>query len=102
MDQNTTPAQNPLTTPSQMPPQLHQEKRIGPIVGVLIIVLVLILGALYFFSQRLDTTPVVEDQASVQTSESNSNMTASAAEADDVTSLQTDLEAEMKDVDYSF
>ncbi len=79
-----------------------QEKHLGPIFGVLIIVLILIIGALYFLGPKFNAAPAVDEQTSVLPSETNSSMAAAAGEADDVDTLQADLNAEMKDVDYSF
>lgn len=83
-----------------MPPMPKEEKKVGPIVGVLIIVLVLIIGALYFFGQRLNTEAPLE-QAEQNAIEAT-DLSASVAGADDVETLQADLSDELKDVDYSF
>ena len=87
-----------------MPPINHNEKKVGPIVGALIIVLILIIAALYFFGQKLNTESTVPSDTSSQTSmETPTNsMTASASQADDVQTLQSDLDNQLKNVDYSF
>ncbi len=101
MDINT---QNSSGMMNGMPPVPSTEKKVGPIVGALIIVLMLIIAALYFFGSRLNTqspvNAVPQEQASVDNN--NNAMTATASQADDVTLLQADLDAQMKDVDYSF
>ncbi len=84
-----------------MPPMPKQEKKIGPIVGALIIVLILIIAALYFFGQKLNT-PTAPAQETVPTVQTNENMPAAAAKSDDTDTLQAELNAELKDVDYSF
>jgi hypothetical protein len=81
-----------------MPPQPHQEKKVGPIVGALIIILVLIIAALYFFGQKLNTGAPVESAPIVETQSPE----APAATADDVDTLQAELGASLQDVDYSF
>ncbi len=100
MDINT---QNSSGMMNGMPPVPSTEKKVGPIVGALIIVLILIIAALYFFGSKLNTQAPVESQqqATLETAD-NGEMTASAAQADDVASLQADLDMQMKDVDYSF
>lgn len=88
-----------------MPPTPQVEKKVGPIVGALIIVLVLIIAALYFFGQKLNTDSVPVETAPVtQTTPdtSTSAMAANASSADDMTTLQADINAQMQDVDYSF
>lgn len=102
MDQNNV--QNSSGMMNGMPPQVKTEKKVGPIVGALIIILVLIIAALYFFGQKLNTEAPSQELAPVgETSMNNSDsMTASAAKSDDVTSLEADLNAELKDIDYSF
>lgn len=95
-----------------MPPQAPHEKKVGPIVGTLIIVLVLIVAALYFINQRLNTnepaanTTVQQDTTS-QTSASHETINPAAqngnlSSSDDVDSIQADLGAQAKDIDYSF
>ena len=100
MDINT---QNSSGMMNGMPPSPSTEKKVGPIVGALIIVLILIIAALYFFGSRLNNQTPVE--TSSQSSQEAVNMTATAtqaSQADDVDSLQADLDVQMKDVDYSF
>lgn len=101
MDINT---QNSSGMMNGMPPVPSTEKKVGPIVGALIIVLILIIAALYFFGSKLNTQAPIEtqeQQASLDKA-NGTEMTASAAQADDINSLQADLDMQMKDVDYSF
>lgn len=106
MDINT---QNSSGMMNGMPPAPQTEKKVGPIVGALIIILILIIAALYFFGQRLNTEAPIQtpptDQTSQQTTLNNapaSTQTATATQTDSVSSLQTDLDNQLKDVDYSF
>lgn len=105
MDINT---QNSSGMMNGMPPVSPAEKKVGPIVGVMIIVLILIIAGLYFFGQKLnDAKPIglpPEQQASVNTVRpvDSSVAVADTAQADDITSLQSDLSVQMQDVDYSF
>ncbi len=104
MDINT---QNSSGMMNGMPPTPHNEKKVGPIVGALIIVLVLIIAALYFFGQKLNTDYKTESATQQQSNANtvNDSVVATVSNApvvDDVTSLQSDLDIQMKDVDYSF
>lgn len=94
MDNNNI--QNSSGMMNGMPPAPQVEKKVGPIVGALIIVLVLIIAALYFFGQKLNTETASQEAAPIET------MTASVADADDVDTLEAELNAELQDVDYSF
>jgi|GEM_PF-3084482 len=98
MDINT---QNSSGMMNGMPPEVRTEKKVGPIVGALIIVLILIIGALYFFGQKLNTDSVPVESTSAQGTQDNS-MTASASDAEDIAALQADLNAQLANVDYSF
>lgn len=95
MDINT---QNSSGMMNGMPPTPKTEKKVGPIVGVLIIVLVLIVAALYFFGQKLNT----ENAPVTSTSTSETSMSANANSANDLATMQADLNSQLKDVDYSF
>ncbi len=102
MDQNTqTPNQFPPQAPQPGAPlQPHSEKKVGPIVGALIIIIILVIAALWFFGSKLNTDAPVESAPVVQ--QNDTQMQASAASADDVNSLQADLDATFTDVEYSF
>lgn len=86
-----------------IPPVNHTEKKVGPIIGALIIVLILIIAALYFFGQKLNTeapsVPATTEQAVTPASNENAANVLSSTSID---SLQADLDAELSNVDYSF
>jgi hypothetical protein len=84
-----------------MPPVQKAERKVGPIVGALIIVLILIIAALYFFGQKLNTSAPADVSAPV-VNNSQPQTPAAAAKSDDVASIQSDLDATFNDVDYSF
>ncbi len=80
------------------------EKKIGPIIGTLIIILILIVAALYFFNQRLSIGDQNSEVSNPETSliqKENPN-TASAIEADSEAKIEEDLDKVAEDVDYSF
>lgn len=86
-----------------IPPVNHSEKKVGPIVGALIIVLILIIAALYFFGQKLNTETPTNETTSGQVSSENANgNVASSAASTSVDALKAELDAQLKDVDYSF
>ena len=68
---------------NQIPPlQQTQQKSVGPVVGIIIIVIVLIIGALYFWGARLNTeTPQDELQ------------TTPLSDSDEVDAISADLSA---------
>ncbi len=105
-----------------IPPTPHTEKKVGPIVGALIIVLILIIAALYFFGKKLNTESVPPENAPAQTTSANTqtntqapasaqtgttgamsaNANSSPSSSDDVATLQADLNSQLQNVDYSF
>jgi len=75
-----------------MPPVAKENKKVGPILGALVIVLVIIIAALYFFSQKLNTTPVTPEVNTEEATETSS----------DAAVIESDLDAQLQDIDYSF
>jgi hypothetical protein len=88
MEQNT----NASGMMNGMPPVAKENKKVGPILGALVIVLVIIIAALYFFGQKLNTTPVTPE---VNTEETTGTSSEAAV-------IESDLDAQLKDIDYSF
>lgn len=87
-----------------MPRESKGEKKVGPIIAVLVIILVIIIAALYFFGQKLNTQAPLENPKteSQQTLNTNTENQANLSSSTEVEALQTDLDAQLKDVDYSF
>lgn len=80
-----------------MPPVVTKDRKIGPIVGALVIVLIIIISTLYFFGQRLNTEP--------QTSSENETPVrneVALSSSNEVQDLNADLDAQLNNVDYSF
>ncbi|HEY9583923.1 MAG TPA: hypothetical protein VJI66_03115 [Candidatus Paceibacterota bacterium] len=97
------PNQNSSNMINGMPPLPQEHKKAGPIIGALVLVLVIIIAALYFLGQRTDTDTSATNEESatqeevVRNEAANSNFdSATAAE------FESDLDAQMSDVDYSF
>ncbi len=103
MDQQTQPMQQPSTPPMATMPAEH--KRVGPIVAILTIVLILVIGAIWLFASRMNKEQPTEDTNMVN----NSMDTSASAEpetitpvtntADDVDSINADLNASTKGLD---
>jgi len=83
-------------------------KKVGPIVATLVIVLILIIAALYVFASRINQQAVPYDNTTADQSSGNSQTAAIATpqtiapvtgKADDVNSLNADLNASTKGVD---
>ena len=80
---------NPSSTSASMP------KKTGPMIGILVVVLILIIGALYLFASKLSTPATPSDETSMMDSSDNSaavqNVQPVTNTSDDVQSLQNDL-----------
>jgi hypothetical protein len=87
-----------------LPKESKEDKKVGPIVGALIIVLILIITALFFFGKRLNTqstnTPISNEQSSIQNTPIRNE--ANLSSSTEVQDLQADLDAQIKDIDFSF
>lgn len=111
MDPLTQQSQAPINGVPRNTPAQH--KKVGPIIAILIIVLILIVGALYLFASRINkeqapTDSSVAANASLSTSQQPQTNAAAVEnqsvqpvnnKADDVNSLQTDLNASTNGLD---
>jgi hypothetical protein len=94
-NQNQNINQNP--NPSNIIPQMEERaskpSSVGPFVGIIIVILVIVLGGLYFWGQRLDKSsnePVIPEDT----------MTGSPAEDDSIEMLETQgLSDEISDIE---
>jgi cytoskeletal protein RodZ len=108
---NQMPTPQDMSMPGQ---QTSEHKPIGPIVAILVIVLILIAGAIYVWGQKLhseditpDSTSSVEQTSSADTAQSTNitdttittENTAAVSNADDVPSLQKEIDANSKGLD---
>lgn len=91
MDQTNQPA-------AAMPTQTGQEKKVGPIIAILVIVLVLIIAALYIFASKINQSAIPTDNSADQTV-SDGSVPAVTGSADDVNSLQNDLNVSTQGLD---
>lgn len=108
MDNNNLQTQNSSGMMNGMPPETvvpKKERKLGPIIGVLVIVIVLIIAGLYFFGKKLNTEAPIDTQTETMASDQTSaavTSTSSTSSNDDVDSISADLDAQLQDVDYSF
>lgn len=83
-----------------LPRTPKETNKVGPIIGVLVIVLIIIIAVLYFFSQKLNTTQttdIIVNEAPTEQIVENIPSNQNSASV-----IQADLDAQLKDVDYSF
>lgn len=80
----------PVMNPNPMTSPAHEHKPIGPIIGALIIVLVLIIGALYIWGQKLNLD---EQKKAPETTEQT------ATTSDESASVIQSIEASLGDID---
>lgn len=87
-------------------PQVPKEnKKIGPILGALAIVLIIIIASLIFFGKKLNTNSSTNtEQASTETSTDVTNQTGTESQGieDSSAAINADLDLQLKDIDYSF
>lgn len=94
---NTIPPINPITqTPTQ-----KEERSIGPAIGIIVIIAIIILGGLYFWGQRLAQQPntTVQEQTQTPVTQTQEEVTPGAdlnqlqnqGSSDDLNSIQADL-----------
>ncbi len=83
-------------------PPVPQEprKKIGPVIGIIAVVLLIIMLSLYFMGRK-DTDMVDNDTSEIN---SQSEMTAEIQNgtASEEAMLEADLNAQLEDIDYSF
>ncbi len=85
------------------------QKKVGPIIAILVIVLILIVAALYLFASRISqqSAPVDQTSASRETTNPNADQQSSANQSvqpvtnnsDDVNSIQADLNVSTNGLD---
>lgn len=85
-----------------IPPVGQKERKIGPIIGALIVIIILIVASLYFFGKKLntETSAPVEEVPAVETVQTSSETPLS--DSTETNALEADLNAQLNDVDYSF
>ncbi len=107
MDNQIPEPQNQSTIPS-MPQAPQPESKIGPIIGIIIVIIVLVVGALYFWGEKLNQQKIetVSEQNSAPATPAEDNAVAelkAQSTSDDVSSIKQDLTATtIEGLDASF
>lgn len=91
-----TPPRAEQPNPIMMPPAptMPEKHSFGPIIGSVIIVIILILGALYFWGQRVNKAPAEQVPAQVQESQLQVEETSAPVSSDEIESIESDLMSE--------
>jgi hypothetical protein len=82
-----------------LPPMKKEDRKVGPIVGALIVIFIIIMITLYFFGKRLNTNDLIINTPPVQ---NNISTTSSSTSSTTDASIEAELETILEDVDYSF
>ena len=86
-------------TPTNFAPAMPPKKRggMGPLIGIFIIVVLLLVGALYFWGQKLSQqetvapTEQVEDQAPQSTGDASVDALLTQSSSDELSAIEADL-----------
>lgn len=101
MDTNT---QNSSGMMNGMPPVNSAEGNKSPkkgIVGLIIVVIVIILAVGFYSWTRTSDTSIVDEGSALEQSVAEDSSPATS-QSDDLNAISADLEAQLEDVDYSF
>lgn len=81
-------------TPTPATPK-NSENGVGPVVGIIVILLVIVLGGLYFWSKRVQAPT---DGTNQVTTDETANSIRATSNSDDTASLEADLNNTSTDV----
>ena len=91
MDLNTQNEHGPTTPLPRMP---EHESKVGPIVGIIIVIIVLVIGALYFWGERLNKTESDSSQSiSAEVGDPAVGALEKQSTSDELSSIEQDLNA---------
>jgi hypothetical protein len=105
MDQDNQPQQMPVSepmAPAQAPMPSTEERNLGPAIGVIVIIALIVLGGLYFWGQRIDRkspapmeTGATQDMPAAREETPGADLTTLETQGtgDDITSISADIEA---------
>lgn len=88
----------PMTTPESLYGEKHHS-HLGPILGVLIIMLVLILGGLYLWGGMLskeaatDQDPIVNNEPETPRAEADMEIMGTVSSSDELSAIEADVES---------
>lgn len=96
------PINNPVQPTDQRKGE-NEQKKVGPIVSTLVIVLVLIIAALYLFAQKINKEPIPTDATPNAAGSNPVSATGTVpvinGKSNDPASLQNDLNASTQNLD---
>ncbi len=103
MDQDNQPQQVPVAeAPVSAPMPSTEERNLGPAIGVIVIIALIVLGGLYFWGQRIDRkspapmeTGTTQGMPAAQQETPGADLTSLETQGtgDDITSISADIEA---------
>ncbi len=103
MDTQTPNVQTPVSepTPEMMTMETPKKSPLGPVIGLVIILAVIIVGSLYFWGQKVEqdaaikNAPTQTEQRVVETAPVDSQVEAlqTQSSSDDINSIEADLNA---------
>lgn len=74
--------------------------KIGPIAGGLVVIILIVIAGFYFFQQKLSKDAVKDESTMIEETKLDNDTKVSTS--NDSAVIEADLNAELKDVDYSF
>jgi uncharacterized protein HemX len=97
MEEQDTPKQNRINTPIQNLVQSTQkDSTVGPMIGSIIVILIILVGGLYFLGALISSkkTEIQTEQVQQEQAETlEVEQTAKQSSSDDVSSIEADLKA---------
>src|ERR1700744_1979633 len=98
MDNNTQPVQPSQSGMNESP----ENKKVGPIIATLLIVLILIIAALYLFAARINQPAIpTDDSGTSEYGDVSGAQSPAAQSVPAVTGTSTDLQSMQSDLDNS-
>lgn len=89
--------QNPIMN-NPNPIEMPKKTQIGPVIGLVVILAIIVVGTLYFWGQRVEKTQVPQnttqtEQTSDQTSDTQTTQLEVQSSSDEVNSIDADLQS---------
>lgn len=97
MDQNNQPLESINENQPIVP--MAEHKKTGPMIGILVIILIVVIATLYLFASRTEAPVIPDDGDSLTQVQTTSEVQPVTNLSDDVLDLQTDLNASVQGLD---
>ena len=98
--ENLNTNQNPVNVMPQMPEETPKPSSIGPLIGIIIVILVIVLGGLYFWGQRVeknaDESMATKEGAMSEgsdTADTSIELLETQGSSDEITDIEKDLDS---------